>query len=89
VDKHASQDFLNFMEQLKSASPTDQEIHIILDNYVTIKPRLSQSGRESVEELVNKIYLFIEHHKNRKKVYHWMAKVERAKSALAASKAQV
>jgi transposase len=102
VEKHASKDFINFMEQLKSASPTDKEIHIILDNYAIHKtaivaewPRINpnfhfhfaptysswlnlierwlkeltdksirRGSFNSVEELVNKIYSFIERYNN-------------------------
>jgi hypothetical protein len=38
--------------------------------------------------LVNKIYSFIGYHNDKKKDYHWMAKVERAKAAIAAAKSQ-
>jgi hypothetical protein len=49
----------------------------------------------SVDDLVNKIYSFIDFHNDKKKAYHWMAKdgdilskVERARAAIAAAKSQ-
>jgi hypothetical protein len=50
--------------------------------------RVRRGFFNSVDDLGNKIYSFIDYHNDKTKAYHWLAKVERARVAIATAKSQ-